>query len=77
MQNPGHNMTAGTRRFRHGVISAILVGVSVTSHTSRWHLPRVIHDRVISVILAGVRDRPHRKRAAAAGSDLCPRWEGV
>ena len=55
MQNPGHNLAAGARHFRHSVISVILAGVSVTSRCSRPHLPRVISDSVISVIHAGVR----------------------
>jgi tRNA U34 5-methylaminomethyl-2-thiouridine-forming methyltransferase MnmC len=54
VQNPGHNMAAGARHFRHGVISVIFAGVSVTSRFRRRHLPRVIRDSVISVILAGV-----------------------
>ena len=54
VQNPGHNMAAGERHFRHSVISVILARVSVTSLSSRRHLPRVIRDSVISVILAGV-----------------------
>jgi len=53
VQNPGHNMAAGTRHFLHSVISVILVGGSVTSRCSRQHLPRVIRDSVISVILVG------------------------
>jgi len=52
--NPGRNMAAGARHFRHSFISVILEGVSVTSHCSRRHLPRVIRDSVISVILKGV-----------------------
>jgi len=54
VQNPGHNMAAGARHFRHSVISVILTGVSVTSRSSRRHLPRVVRDSVISVILASV-----------------------
>jgi hypothetical protein len=54
VQNPGHNMAAGARHFRHNVISVILPGVSVMSSCSRRRLPRVIRDSVISVILAGV-----------------------
>jgi hypothetical protein len=53
VQNPGHNMAAGARHFRHSVMSAIFAGGSVTSRYSRQHLPRVIRDSVISVILAG------------------------
>ena len=54
VQNPGHNMAAGARHFRHSVVSVILAGVSVTSRSSRRHLPRVIRDSVISVILTRV-----------------------
>jgi len=54
VQNPGQNMAAGARHFRHSVISVIVAGVSVTSRCSRRHLFRVIRDSVISVILAGV-----------------------
>jgi hypothetical protein len=34
VQNPGHNMAAGARHFRHSVISVILVSVCVTSR--KW-----------------------------------------
>jgi len=54
VQNPGHNMAAGARHFRHSVISVILAGISVTSRCSRRHFPTVIRDSLISVILAGV-----------------------
>jgi hypothetical protein len=54
VQNPGHNMVAGARPFRHSVICVILKGVSVTSRCSRRHLLRVIRDSFKSVILAGV-----------------------
>jgi hypothetical protein len=35
------------------------------------------HANGTSKISKQIRFRPHRKRAAAAGSDLCPRREGV
>jgi len=54
VQNPGHNMAAGARHFRHSVISVILAGVIVTSRCSRRQLPRVIRDSVISVIIIDV-----------------------
>jgi hypothetical protein len=54
VQNPGHNMAAGAKHFRHSVISVILADVRVTSCCSRRHLARAICDSVISVILTGV-----------------------
>jgi hypothetical protein len=54
VQNPGYNMAAGARYFRHSVLSVILEGVIAMSGCSRRHVPRVIRESAISVILAGV-----------------------
>jgi len=48
-----------------------------TAITRNYEDEYIGHNMLTAYLLVRLRVRPHRKRAAAAGSDLCPRREGV